>query len=803
MYLPPLSTQTRARLFACLFLLLPFSLLAQSKVTLSGYLRDARNGEALIGASVFVQELNTGATSNPYGFYSISVPAGKYKVAFSYVGYTKTVRELDLTTSQQLNIELLDTSSELEEVVVSANRDANVKAIEMSVQRLDIGTINKLPALLGEVDIVKSIQLLPGVTSAGEGATGFNVRGGDVGQNLILLDEAPVFNSSHLFGFFSVFNPDVVKDVKLLKGGIPAQYGGRLASILDVRMDEGNSKKFSAQGGLGLIFSRLTLSAPIIEDKVSVMVAARRSYIDILAKPFLDAELKNSRFNFYDLTAKVNARLSNKDQIFLSTYLGRDVFNANNQFDSNWGNKTATLRWTHLFSDKLFMNSTVYGSDYDYRLAFAQNKETFEWEARIRTASFKPEFTYYLNNKNTLTFGGQGIVYEFQPGTTRAAISTGTGDAQQAPAFSIENKYGLESAVYVANEQNIGSRLSLQYGLRYSWFTYMGSGTTYEFNPAEPNKRREPIAGSERTYGMWDAIKTYGNLEPRLSLKVDLTDQSSVKASYNRMAQYIHLISNTSASTPLDIWMPSTNNLRPELADQFAVGYFRNFKDNTWETSVELYYKDMRQQVEYIDGADLRLNQYLEGDLMEADGRAYGAEFLVRKNGGKVNGWASYTLGRSERRTQGINQNEWYPTRFDQTHNLKAVLFYEPSKKWNFSTNFTLISGTPTTFFNAQAEIGPWGVPHNPDNLRNNQRIPTYHRLDVSATYTPSKNAGRKWQSYWVFSLYNLYNRKNPYSIYFQPNPNRPADGVPAQNEAIQFSVIGTVIPSVSYNFKF
>lgn len=774
---------------------------AQKKVTLSGYIKDAKDGEALIGAVASIPSLEgVGVASNVYGFYSLSVPAGTYEVRYSFIGYKSLVKNIELNESQTLDVELSEEGDTLDEVVISDVReDANVSSIEMSVNKLDISIIQKIPALLGEVDIIKSIQLLPGVSTVGEGATGFNVRGGGVGQNLVLLDDAPVYNSSHLFGFFSVFNPDAVKDVKLIKGGIPAQYGGRQSSILDIRMKEGNSKRFAASGGVGVIFSRLTLEAPIIKDKASFIVAARRSYIDILARPFLNEDLRDSKFNFYDLTAKVNYRINANNQLFLSGYLGRDVFDASNVFKSNWGNQTATLRWNHIFNERLFFNLTAFYSNYDYSLGFGDTAEDqFTWESEIINYSLKPEFTYYLNPNNEITFGGQAILYDFVPA---AAQGTSAGEVRDV---SLPNQYALEGGVYIGNKQTLSDKISLQYGLRWSYFNYMGKGTKYEFAPntENPAGRREPIDREGEKFDQWESIQTYDNLEPRFSIKYQVNSSTSLKASYNRMVQYIHLISNTVASTPLDVWTPSTNNIRPQIADQVALGVFKNFQENAWETSLEVYYKDYQNIVDYIDNADLLINPFLEGDLLSGIGRSYGAEFYVKRNQGKFNGWVSYTLARTERKVEGLNNNDWFSNRFDQTHNLKLVAFYEPNERWSFSTNFVLITGTPATFPTNRIELQGYVIPHNSQETRNNFRIPAYHRLDLSATLHGKKfkknGAKRKNEDYWVFSVYNVYNRRNPFSVTFGANEDNPRI-----TEATRFSVVGSFIPAVSYNFKF
>ena len=773
-------------------------LFSQTKFTLSGYIRDASNGESLIGATAYLVELEQGIASNEYGFYSISVPAGNYTVEFAYLGLQSQRRTVSLDQNITLHIELTDLATDLIEIVVTGEaEDRNVSDIEMSVNRLDIQSIKSIPTLLGEVEVIRSLQLLPGVTTVGEGASGFNVRGGSIDQNLVLLDEAPVFNSSHLFGFFSVFNPDAVKDVKLYKGGIPARYGGRLSSILDVRMKEGNTKDFTMNGGVGLIFSRLAIEAPIIKDKASFIVAGRRSYIDVLAKPFLNDDLAGSILNFYDLTLKANYNINEKNRIYLSGYFGRDNFGFGDAAGFNWGNSTGTFRWNHLFSEKLFSNFTFYFSDYDYRINFGDDAiNRFTWNANIENYSLKPEFTYFLNPENILRFGGQSIVYTFEPGN---AVGVSEGEVSDV---SLANKYAIESAVYVELEQDISPALSLNYGLRLSHFNYTGKGNAYTYGSAPPGQRRTPI--DIQTYDQWEGIQAYLNLEPRFSLKWQLNNTASIKTSYNRTTQYIHLISNTTASTPVDVWTPSTNNIPPQIGDQVAVGYFKNLSDNIYELSTEVYYKKMQNLVDYIDGADLLLNEFLEGDLLMGEGRAYGLEFQAKKNKGKLNGWLSYTLARTERLVEGINQNNWYPSRFDQLHNLSLTAFYEVNKRWSFSGTFVYNSGTPTTFATSRYEQQGYVVPHNANDTRNNVRIPDYHRLDLGATlHGKAKKANDRWIGDWVFSIYNVYNRRNPFSIFFRQASERVLPDQPTNTEAVKLSVIGSFIPSVSYNFKF
>lgn len=785
-----------ALLLLCLFSIT--SLQAQN-YTISGYIKDGNSGETLIGASVYVLESNSGVSTNEYGFYSLSLPAGTYTLEYSYLGFSTSTLTIDLVENISKDVELSEEAAQLEEIVVkseAANR--NVSNVEMSTNKLSMETIKKMPSLLGEVEIIRSIQMLPGVSSVGEGASGFNVRGGSIDQNLSLLDEAPVYNVSHLFGFFSVFNPDAVKDVKLYKGSIPARFGGRLSSILDVRMKEGNNKKFQMNGGIGLIFSRLALEAPIVKDKASFIVAGRRSYIDVLAQPFLTDGLEGSALNFYDLTLKANYNVSEKDRLFLSGYFGNDNFSFGEDFGFKWGNQTATFRWNHLFNSKLFSNLTAYYSNYDYQLDFgdASENNAFDWNANIVNYSLKPEFTYYINPNNILRFGGQGIIYEFEPGN---AIGLSEGETRD---ISLRKKYAIESSAFVENELNFDNGLTLNYGLRYSHFNYVGEGRAYTFDePVALGLRRLPNSFEE--FDQWESIQTYHNFEPRAALKYQLNDKSSIKASYSRTAQYLHLISNTTASTPLDVWTPSTNNIEPQQADQYALGYFRNFKNNTYEASAEVYYKDMQNLVEYIDNADLILNEFLEGDLLTGVGRAYGLELFVEKKEGRFTGWTSYTLSRTERRVDGINKGDWYPTRFDQTHNLSLALFYELNERWTFSTNFVYNTGTPTTFHTKRFEQQGYVIPHNPLETRNNVRLPDYHRLDVSATLNGKPDNPKRWKGQWVFSIYNVYNRRNPFDIFFRQTQDRVLTGQPVNTEAVRLAVIGSFIPSVSYNFEF
>jgi len=779
-------------------IIFPSVIFSQDKYTINGYVKDSNDGEALLGSTVLIKEINGGTTTNVYGFYSITLEEGTYTIEYSYIGYEPIIKTVELLGNQRLDVELATSSTELEEIVVTAeSEDANVKDVQMSVAKLDIKTITKMPALLGEVDVIKSIQLLPGVSTVGEGASGFNVRGGSVGQNLVLLDEAPVYNSSHLFGFFSVFNPDAVKDVQLYKGGVPAKYGGRISSILDVRMKEGNAKELEVNGGAGLIFSRLAVEAPIVKDKASFILAGRRSYIDVLAAPVLD----DASLYFYDLTGKVNYNINQKNKIYLSGYLGRDVFNFDANQGFSWGNQTATIRWNRLINSKIFFNLTGLYSNYDYNLAFEQNANNlFEWESHIETYNLKPEFTFFASPKNEVSFGGDLIFYRFRPAEA-VAVSEGSQND-----IGLDDKRGIETSIYIGNKQEVSPKISLEYGLRLSSFQYLGGTTVFEFEDVEPGIRPEVISETEVPDG--EVVEDFYNLEPRFSMRYQLNDKSSIKGSYNRMAQYIHLVSNTTASIPLDVWTPSTNNIDLQIADQFALGYFRNLGPaNDYEFSVEGYYRSTRNELDYIDGADLLLNEFIEGEVLSGDGRAYGLEFYLKKNKGRFNGWVSYTLGRSELQIDGINNGDWYANRFDQTHNLKVVGFYDLNERISFSANFTYTTGTPTTFPTSRYELQGYTVPHNDNSARNDVRIPAYHRLDISMNLKGKKfkrnGQERKNQDYWTFGLYNLYNRENAFSIYFAESDGVPVPGRAPDTEAYQFSVLGSIVPSISYNFKF
>jgi len=788
----------------------------QEKFTLNGVIKDATNGEVLIGATVYIPDIQSGAATNEYGFFSITLKAGTYIAYYRYLGYSDLSQTIVLDKDVQQVIELSPEAEQLEEVVVKGELEqATPQNIEMSTNKLEQRIIQKIPMLFGEADVIRSILLLPGVSTVGEGASGFNVRGGSVSQNLILQDEAPLYNSSHLFGFFSVFNPDAVKDVKLYKGAIPSRFGGRLASILDVRMKEGNNKKLGVSGGIGTVFSRLAIEAPFAKDRASFIIAARRSYIDILSKPFLPSENSDIAIYFYDITAKTNYIINRKNNIYLSGYFGRDVFKFNKNSGFNWGNSTATFRWNHLFKENLFSNFTFSYSNYDYSLQFGSDNDSFKWKSGIRNAIFKPQLTYFLNQKLELNFGGEAIYYAFNPATT-TGVSNGV-----VQEVNLDKKYNLEVAAYVGATQKIGRLVELEYGLRFSHFRLFGPGTTYDYdNTVEPGKRK-PVINTQK-YSSNETISAYNNFEPRFSFKVVTSERSSVKGSYNRMSQYLHLISNTTASVPLDVWTPSTKNIKPEIGHQFTLGYFRDIGlEKKYELSAEVYLRTTQNQIDYIDGADLLINEFLEGDILSGKGRAYGIETYFQKKKGKFTGWVSYTLGRSELKVAGINNGEWYKTRYNQTHNLKIAAFYDINERWSVSANFVYLSGTPTTFPTSRYFQQGILIPHNYNDTRNNINLPSYHRLDLGFTLNAKKlkknGKVRKNKGYWVFSLYNVYSRKNPFSIYFAQTPQKKNTTYPMTEGKVpnldltvqdtsfakQISILGSIVPSVSYNFKF
>ena len=773
---------------------------SQDKFTLSGTIKDSKNNETLIGVNIYIPALKIGTTTNEYGFYSITVPRGEHQIEISYVGYQTIQQTITLNQNTKNNFSISESGEELQEVVIIDNKGkTNIKSPEMSVNKLSISTIKKMPVVLGEVDVLKSILLLPGVTNAGEGASGFNVRGGGADQNLILLDEATIFNSSHVFGFFSVFNPDAIKDLKLYKGGIPARFGGRASSVLDIYQKDGSSKNFHMNGGIGLVSSRLLLEGPIVKDKGSFLIGGRGSYAHLFLK--LSEDNKDNSAYFYDLNAKLSYKLNDNNNLYLSGYFGRDVFSLNKSFTNIYGNSTLNLRWNHLYSNKLFSNLSLIYSDYYYGLDL--DYVGFKWDSGIQNYNIKYDFKHYISDKFKLNYGLSGIYYEFNPGTIIPSNTTSGINPDQ-----LDKKYAFEPSIYLDAENQLSKRITLAYGLRYSLFYRLGSSTINYYDNNSPvvfNSDTEVYEKgtptSTKYFGKNKVIQDYNNFEPRLSISYQLNDDQSIKASYNRMAQYLQLISNTSSPTPLDVWMPSDNYIKPQIADQVALGYFRNIKEGVYSLEVETYYKKIQNRLDYIDGANLIANNAIEQVILNGRMRAYGLEIMVKKNEGKFNGWVSYTLSKSEQQTPGrtpeeigINNGQWYSSPYDKTHNLAITSAYNLNEKWSFGANFALQSGQPVTYPNSQYEYLGITVPSY--GLRNENRLPAYHHLDVSATLTPRKNKDRNWKGEWVFSIYNLYNRSNAASINFRQNSDT------GLNEAVRLSIFG-IVPAVSYNFKF
>ena len=786
--------------FLIIFFLSTVSLYSQEKVTVSGTVYDNANNETLIGVSIFFPELNAGTSTNEYGFYSLTIPKGTYRIQISYLGFTSITEQITLTDNVTKNYKLNEEAESLGEIIIESDIEKlNVRTPQMSVNKLTSSTIKKIPVVLGEADIIKSLILLPGVTSAGEGASGFNVRGGAADQNLILLDEAIVFNSSHLFGFFSVFNPDVIKDVKLYKGGIPARFGGRLSSVLDIYQKEGNSKEFKLTGGIGLVSSRLLAEGPIEKEKSSFVVAGRASYAHLFL-PLFD---NDNKAYFYDLNSKINYRFNDRNNVFLSTYFGKDVFGINDSFVNDYGNTVLNLRWNHLFSDKIFSNLSLIYSDYFYGLTL--DFVGFEWNSGITNFNLKYDFKHYLNEKFTLTYGINNIYIKFNPGE----IIPNRADSGIQPE-KLTDKYANEFAAYLAAEQKINDKLTVQYGVRFSNFTRLGQDEINVYadnNPVIYNEEFKRYESAEaigtESYSRSDVLASFQNFEPRLSLSYMLNNDTSIKMSYNRMAQYLHLLSNTNSPTPLDVWAPSGQFIKPQLLDQYALGYFKSIKNGDYSLETEVFYKDIQNRIDYINGANLVANNEIETVILNGQARAYGLEVLLKKNEGDFKGWLAYTLSRSEQQTlgrtpnePGINSGEWYSTPFDKTHDISLNGSYELSKKWTFNANFLFQTGQPTNYPVGQYEISGLNVPIYDDNRRNADRLPAYHRLDISATLTPEKNKNRRWQSEWVFGIYNLYGRQNAASINFSQNRET------FRNEAVQTSIFG-LVPSVTYNFKF
>jgi hypothetical protein len=784
------------------------------KYTLSGYLKDSLTNEFLIGATVQIENTSIGSSSNAYGYYSITVNKGKVTLLVNYIGYEQKSLTIDVASNLNLDISLKEKMRSLKEVVVSSSKkDQKIISTDMSAEKISAKDIKQIPMVLGEADVIKSIQLLPGVSAPNEGSGGFNVRGGSADQNLILLDEAIVYNPSHLFGFFSVFNADALKDATIYKGGIPSKYGGRLSSVLDIRMREGNNKKFTATGGIGLLSSRVTLEAPIgkvHEDGAngSFLLSARRSYADVFLPLSSDTTINRNKLYFYDLNFRSNYRLSSKDRIFLSGYFGRDKIDVPNGFGNSWGNITSTLRWNHLFSPKLFMNVSAIYSNYDYEITFYPGN-SFQWTSSLSNVNIKADFDYYAGEKHKIKFGIGSILYQFNPGNINPFGTNST-----INPTNNKEKRALENYAYIQDDYRISNRLTIMYGLRISQFAQMANDfiPIYEnekpvvYNPVINNYEKGTIS-SYKNYGKNKLLNNSFGFEPRLSLNYQVNDVSSIKLGYNRMYQYIHLLSTATSPTPLDIYTPSSSFIKPQIADQIASGYFRNFKDNTYEFSVEAYYKWMQNQFDFIDGASPLLNNSPETIILNGDARSYGLEFMIKKSEGRFTGWISYTLSKAERRTpgvdggRGINNGAYYSTNYDKPHNIAITGNYKISEKWSISANFIYQSGRPATYPESKYSFNGLSIPDYSE--RNAHRLPDYHRLDIAATLKGKQT--KRWKSQWVFGIYNVYNRQNAANITFKEtltNNNSETGLGTGNNKAYQLTYFG-LVPSISYEFKF
>lgn len=777
--------------FVLLAITTSFNAFSQTRFTINGYVKDSASSESVIGATISVN--GKSITSNQYGFYSITVDSGDHDLTVSHVSYLTQSQRIHLSQNLEQNFFLLSKSAALSEVVIySRRRDVNVRNAQMGQIDLSINQIRSVPAFMGEVDILKAIQLLPGVRNAGEGNAGFYVRGGGPDQNLIMLDDAVVYNTGHLFGFFSIFNSDAIKNTSLIKGGMPAQYGGRISSVLDVQMKDGNANKFVTEGGIGLIASRFSVQGPIVKDKASFIVSARRTYIDALVKPFIKdtSNFYGSGYYFYDLNAKVNYRFSEKDRLYLSGYFGRDVFTFRNaklsfKADIPWGNSTGTLRWNHVFNRKLFANTTLVYNDYNFSFGAAQNNFEIKLASGIRDFSGKIDFDYYPSGSHKIKFGGISTYHKFTPNVTSGR--------QDSVIFKPSNtglKRALENALYVQDDWDVSEKLKLAYGLRWSAFTQVGPYTKY-VKDANQNKLDSTV------YGSFEPVKTYNGFEPRITARYSVNASTSIKASVTRNLQYIHLVSNAGTTLPTDLWVPSTFRVQPQKSWQYAAGLFKNFKDNQYETSVELYYKQMQNQIEYREGYTPNLTD-AEEDFVFGKGWSYGAEFFVNKVRGRLTGWVGYTLSWTWRQFPQLNEGVKYPAKYDRRHDLSIVVTYEQSKKWKFGAVFVYATGNATSLPQRFYILN--GVLTQEYSKINAYRLSAYHRLDISATYTPQPKKPRRLQSSWVFGLYNAYSRANPYFIYFSQEGS-PYNGT-LKVQPKQVSLF-PVLPSVTWNFKF
>ncbi len=765
--------------FILLILFQLTTLLAQQRLTVSGQVTDALTGEDLIGAVLTVKDLPAHSIgTNNYGFYSLTLPPGSYEITAQYTGYKPQIQQIILDKSQKLNFTLTQQIGALDEVVVYGRRkDENVTTTRMGYQRFDPKEVKNIPVLFGEQDLLKTIQLLPGIQAAGEGRSGFTVRGGATDQNLILLDEATVYNASHLLGFFSVFNSDAIKDIAVFKGNEPSEYGGRLSSVLDIKMNDGNDKKIAVSGGIGLISSRVVVEGPIVKDKGSFIISARRTYADLFLKASHDTSLNKSTLYFYDINAKANYRFNARNRIFLSGYFGKDVLGFGNTFGINWGNSTATLRWNHLFSDRLFSNTSVIFSNYDYKININSGVK-MNIISRIQDYSLKQDFQFFDGSNNTLKFGFNEIYHLIIPG----AITP----ISNISLKSLTNKFALEHALYISRLRNFSQRFSLEYGSRLSLFNLMGPGT---FKTYDATSQVTDFS----TFGAHEFVRNYFHLEPRITANYILNTQSSIKTAFARNVQNLHLLSNSTSGNPTDLWIPSSNNVKSEISGQLSMGYYRNFNDNSYEFSSDIYYKNMQNQIDYKNGAELNFNDNVESQILTGRGRAYGLELFLKKKQGRFNGWISYTLSRTERKFEGINNGAYFAAKQDRTHDISVVGIYELSKRWTFSATWVYYTGNAVTFPSGKYQIDGNTIFYYA--ARNANRMPDYHRLDLSATWIRKKTA--TFESSWSFSLYNAYGHDNPYTITFKDNKIDPT-----KTDAIQTTLF-KFVPSFTYNFKF
>ncbi len=760
-----------------------FLCIGQERVTVSGYVKDADTGETLIGASIYnKKDPVEGVSSNTYGFYSITLEKGKYTLAYTFMGYTSVELSLDLQKDTSINVELTEGVVLSEVTITGENEDENVSSTDMGKVDLEIEALKRLPVLLGEVDVLKAIQLLPGVLSAGEGNAGFFVRGGGPDQNLIMLDDAVIYNSGHLLGFFSVFNSDAIKNTTLIKGGMPAQYGGRLSSVVDVQMRDGNDKYFQASGGIGLVASRLTLEGPIVKDKISFLVSGRRTYAFDLAQPFLkETAVAGTNYYFYDANAKLNIRFSDKDRLYLSGYFGRDVLNFNSDdrgfsFQLPYGNNTATLRWNHVFSDRLFMNASAIYNEYQFEIEGEQDQFRLKFFSGVRDYSGKVDFDWYLNNRHQIKFGFQYAHHKLTPNIAQAS----SGDVELSN--NLQPKYGQELSLYLQDKWKVNQQLTINAGLR---------GTVY----AQTGPFTDPV--DSITYGTFDVVQQFGGLEPRLTARYLLSPVSSLKAGISVAYQYLHLVSNSTSTLPLDVWVTSSNQVEPQLGIQYSAGYFLNLADNNYETSIEAYYKDLRNQIDYGESFVNNPSTEVEQDFVFGNGRAYGLELFFKKRYGKLNGWIGYSLARTERWFPDVEDGRVYPAVYDRTHDLSIVLNYAPSAKWDIGAVFVYGTGRAFTPIESLFIIEQnLNVNYGP---RNSDRLDNYHRMDLSATYYPTAGENKNFESSWTFSIYNVYNRRNPFFIYttFDTDIERGT----ASAGAVKVSLF-PIIPSMTWNFK-